>query len=218
MNETTETRFWSKVNTGKPDECWEWQAHLTRSGYGWFNYQGKATLAHRVAWELTNGATPNGLFLCHKCDNRRCVNPSHLFLGTPADNHADMQGKGRNLVGEDAPQAKLTESQVLQIVNEYLTTEKRQHQLAEQYGVDLITVNNILTGATWKHLQIDIEATRAATRKRLKGNPKLSPEQVESVRQMAIDTKLSYSQIGKQFGIHEDTVSRIVRGKTWVSR
>jgi hypothetical protein len=87
-------RFWAKVRKG--DGCWEWQG-ATRHGYGtvWVAEAGGMRLAHRIAWELTNGPIPDGLLACHHCDNRVCVRPDHLFLGTYADNAQDMSRKGR---------------------------------------------------------------------------------------------------------------------------
>lgn len=96
-------RFWEKVDRRGPDECWEWKDSLGTTGYGQFcTYDGQRnhTLkAHRVAYELTNGQIPDGLCVLHRCDNRRCVNPFHLFLGTRGDNWNDMISKGRGTLG-----------------------------------------------------------------------------------------------------------------------
>jgi hypothetical protein len=94
---TMEKRFWSKVNVLSEDECWEWTAGRFDAGYGAFYINGQNRGAHRISFEIANGPIEDDIFICHICDNPPCVNPNHLFAGTPTDNVLDMIGKGRQV-------------------------------------------------------------------------------------------------------------------------
>ena len=91
---TLEERFWEKVN--KTIDCWEWIGAIDRHGYGKFSIKYKKYIAHRISWELHNGKIPKGICVLHRCDNRKCMNPEHLWLGTQQDNSDDMIRKGRS--------------------------------------------------------------------------------------------------------------------------
>lgn len=147
------TRFWRAVEMGTaPSDCWQWLLALDRDGYGHLG----GRKAHRVSWELHNGPIPEGLFVCHHCDNPPCVNPAHLFLGTSADNTHDMISKGRNRYitrnGTDNSYAKLTDAQVISIRQRWTQGERNQRAIGQEYGVFHSTIGRIISGKTWKHL------------------------------------------------------------------
>jgi hypothetical protein len=139
-----EERFWRKVNVRGPDECWEWTGERTKGGYGSFKMDGKRYGAHRLSYELHNGVHPGSLFVCHKCDNRACVNPAHLFLGTTADNMLDMVRKGRQ-------DKKLTDEQVIQI-RLLRKAGASLKAIAAKFGVTPMLISYIHRGLSRKHV------------------------------------------------------------------
>lgn len=143
--------FYTDRSAG-PDGCWIWNGAKHRSGpmaYGNVSWRGVQTKAHRAAWEVANEQPiPNGMQVCHRCDVRLCVNPAHLFIGTPADNSADMARKGRSARGERSGNAKLTTSQVLALKAD----PRPQKDIAELYGIGRPNVSHIKKSKGWRHL------------------------------------------------------------------
>lgn len=150
--------FWSHVDF--TPTCWLWIGALDGKGYGKFHTTDdrKQHQAHRFVWKLLRGPISNNLWVLHRCDVRRCVRPSHLFLGTAQDNTNDMMMKGRHrtapsgAIGERHGHAKLTEVQALELRGLYATGEYSVPFLAREYGVSINTVIRAATGALWKHL------------------------------------------------------------------
>lgn len=152
--DSIESRFWSRVDLAVGEnECWNWTGYLNKSGRGCISWEGRKIHASRMAYILTHGGIPDNLFVCHKCDNPRCVNPKHLFLGTPRDNVMDMIQKGRMCLGEQKPEHKLTASDVRQIRIDIASGLKTQDQLAEEYGVAQSTISKAVLRKTWKDVE-----------------------------------------------------------------
>lgn len=142
-------RFWVRVN--KTEGCWEW-TRGTSDGYGKFILNGKSVSAHRLSYVWHHPLTIDlwehrEICVCHTCDNRKCVNPAHLFIGTNADNTKDMMMKGRR-VGN----VKLTEAQVREIREKYANCYISYQQLALEYGVNYHNIYFIITRRLWKHI------------------------------------------------------------------
>ena len=145
-------RLRSRITISK-NGCWEWHGHK-KDGYGSVTIKsGEQTAAHRASWTAFNGKIPKDICVLHQCDNRGCINPDHLFLGTRADNNHDRDRKGRNgfkaLYGEDSPHHRLTLDQVLEIRKKGTSTDARK-ELSKKFHVTRGTINDIVSGRRWK--------------------------------------------------------------------
>lgn len=141
-------RLLSKIDrSGGPDSCWTWKGSLNRTGYGQLGIRGRSSLAHRIAYEELVGPIPEGLFVCHRCDNPPCVNPAHLFVGTAADNMADMVAKGRSSLkrNERSPMTRLTNQQVAEMRRRRIAGETCD-RLAAAFGVSRSHVSSVTRG------------------------------------------------------------------------
>lgn len=147
---TIEERFWAKVQRRGPGECWEWQACLQPGGYGVLRIDGANQRAHRIAFFLAHGRWPAPL-CCHHCDNRLCCNPAHLFEGTYADNHADMDRKGRRGIGERRGEANgnarlaLADVQAIRQLHGRLSGPAT----AKRFGLGTSAIYRIWRGQAW---------------------------------------------------------------------
>lgn len=149
-------RFWRYVDRKDDSECWPWLASIrNKSGYGSFEAGGKrSVLAHRMAWELSFGPIPASLCVCHTCDNPICVNPGHLFLGTKADNSADMISKGRavNPRGSAHGNAIVNEADVVEI-RSLVKIGMAQRPVAKRFGISQLHVSRIVRRLVWAHVE-----------------------------------------------------------------
>jgi hypothetical protein len=161
FTEDDERRFWSGVRASM--ECWEWTRGKTRLGYGRFAFRRRTERAHRVAYVLRVGPIPEGMCVCHRCDNPSCVRPSHLFLGTTQENTADKVAKGRHFTGDPVsyerrprgerhPMAKIGEADVFEI-RRARRAGVSLNALAARYGITKAAVRFAAIGKSWAHLK-----------------------------------------------------------------
>ena len=210
---SAEERFYFQVK--KTDTCWLWAAAIDADGYGRFAgaVGGKIyTKAHRFSWALHTGEIiPKGALICHKCDNPRCVNPDHLFVGTPADNMRDKIAKGRHNIpkGADSTSAKLTEEQVLRIVK-----DPRPHaQIAADYAVRPSTIGSIKQRVSWHHL--DIAEVAKAKRIGMRGEAQWSTHLTESDIREIRSSNLSGKELADKYQISPQAVTSIRKRRNW---
>lgn len=155
--------------------CWEWTGSLNTSGYGHLRVNGRLIIASRYAWERAHGPIPEGACVLHTCDNRKCVNPKHLYLGTHKQNARDRSERGRDggtkrsgdqnilkrhpekaLRGSAVAQSKLTAQKVVEIRQRYFSANgPSQRKLASEYGLSQSSVGAILRRETWAHVPDD---------------------------------------------------------------
>lgn len=185
-NTPLDVRFWARVQKSREDKCWLWQGSVNKDGYGRLQVGPRGAnrmwAAHRLAYALHNGPIPDGLWVLHHCDNPPCCNPAHLFLGTLADNHADMDSKGRRPHGEahwmkKSPEriprgdqsfsrkhperiargercrhAKLTAAVVQEMRRLYAEGSHSYKQIANRFGVNKRTAIQAIKRRTWAHV------------------------------------------------------------------
>jgi len=131
----TSDDFWKKVNIKSIDECWEWVGSCDTGGYGQFGMNFKRYGCHRLSWTLTHGQIPEYLCVLHRCDNKLCCNPNHLWLGTYSENNKDRHNKKRDAVGKFHGRHKLTNEQIIKIRELYSTNKYTQKELSIEFSV-----------------------------------------------------------------------------------
>lgn len=181
-------------NTG----CHNWRGLLNPSGYGIIGYHGK-WLAHRLSYTLKYGEIPKGINVCHKCDNPKCINTEHLFLGTQADNIHDMISKKRNIVGADCGKSLLTDDDVGKIRND----TRVQSIIAKEYGVSRTNISAIKTGRAWKHVNGKLSE---------KHTKKVLTE--DDVRMIRLDNRVHHI-IASEYGVSRSNISAVKSNKSF---
>jgi hypothetical protein len=157
VQEKMPKRFCTKVKFGEPDDCWEWQAGLSQHGYGKYKYKKENGIfsdinAQRYAWKLVFYDLITEQEVCHKCDNRKCINPNHLFIGTKKDNNRDRDNKNRTARGEGGGNSKLTDNKVL-FIKECLFNGEKYADIAKKVGISKSNIGKINNFQLWAHVK-----------------------------------------------------------------
>lgn len=154
-NGTLEERFWKFVVKGESvNDCWEWVGSKSARRYGHLGKGQKLLKAHRYSWELHNNQqVPDGMSICHKCDNPECTNPLHLFVGTHQENMDDMMAKGRRppITGTRQWKCRFTEEQVIDIRSMHTDGHSRK-EICDKYNANSSIIGKIVNGKLWRHL------------------------------------------------------------------
>ncbi len=151
LTKKDKARFWSKVNKGSPDECWEWNAGRDKGGYGVFWIRGKCFLSHRISWSLKNGQISPEKLILHECDNPPCENPSHLFAGSQKENMQDASKKTRMASGARNGRSKITEIDVLEI-RRLCSEGATQTSVSKIFRLSQHNVSRIVHRKIWRHI------------------------------------------------------------------
>lgn len=195
------------------EDCWLWAAGCDKDGYGRFvaEYEGvKYQKAHRYSWALHNRQqVPKDMLVCHKCDNPRCVNPDHLFLGTPGDNMRDKIAKNRHNIprGELAPKAILTEEQATAI----LVDPRPYAQMAADYGVAASTIGSVKSRHSWAHLEVE----KVVKGPRISGKKGKGSKVNEAIVKEILASSKAGKDLAEQFGISRQLVCNIQKRRIW---
>ena len=191
---------WRRVDQRGPDECWEWTGSRFTDGYGQVGYQHKHWRAHRLIYTFVYGDIPEGLFVCHTCDHPLCCNPSHLWLGTPLDNHNDMKAKGRAPTGDLSGSRKHPESRA-----------RGERNWMHRHSGRLQDINFGRGDHHWTHRCPE----KVARGERVHG-AKLTAEDVENIRTRHAEG-MTHVAVARLFGVTPTAIGLIIRGKNWRS-
>jgi len=207
LSDSDQARFWSHVDRRASDDCWEWTAAVgKKDGYGLIRVQGTQVLAHRVAYLLGYGQHPKDQLVLHRCDNRRCCNPRHLFLGTYADNNADRAIKGRS---GHRVNAKLNRRAARTI----RTSNDSDYILALRFGVHPSVIHLVRRNLIWRDRSYD-PAERKRHREACQHGraARLTPIQVRDIRNSPDKTTAA---LARRYGVSWSAVKSIRHHRTW---
>jgi len=210
-------------------KCWIWSMKLNNEGYGSAFLYGQSYSAHRATYLLFNGAIADGMYICHKCDNPSCVNPDHLWSGTPQENTDDMIKKGRDkkAIGLNQPNALNLGREIIDsIFDDFLNKNMSRNQISRKYKISSNVITKILTGAHHsvdnliftREIELSINKRKTNYHKmiRVSGenhhNAKLTRDDVKQIRSMW-ENGLNQVKLSQIYGVRQGYISKIVNGK-----
>lgn len=214
------------------NDCFVWQGTINNDGYGvvyWHNYPYRA---HRISYWLYNGEIPEGKVVCHRCNNKLCVNPDHLYAATPKKNTQDAVRDGLMVgkTGENSASAKLTRDQAVEVVKRRKQGE-RKIDIAKDYGISHWTFGDILKGTSWP--DIDRDSIEETAKRNIDGNiipnykelqpargekhpnAKLTDKQVRQIKYDVFKRGIEQVKLAERFGVGREVISDIIRDKAW---
>lgn len=208
------SRFSSYFIKNPATTCWEWSGHKTKplNGYGVFSVKSRYYLAHRLSYLFFKGEFSKYLLVLHKCDNKKCVNPKHLFLGTHKDNATDRESKGRGIKGrkcgpkgERQGLAKLSDHKVISIRKLWSKGFLSQAKIAKKFNVTAGLIHCIVRNKNWTHIEL-------AKNLNIDHSIKLSDNDLPVIKSLLKKNK-TQMQIAKTFNVHQSTLSKFLKRK-----
>lgn len=213
---SVEERFWEKVDKRGEDKCWEFRGHALPDGYGTFWYKKSKIPAHRVSYIINCGDIPEGLEVCHTCNNKWCVNPKHLYTGTHYDNIKYRDEQGRTPKGENHYSALFTTEDVHKIREEYINDKKiTMHELSKKYNVMRDVIENIINNKTYKDNNYTVPIYKSGKEGEHNSHAKLNWEKVNEIRKKYKNGS-SYHKLAEEYSVSDENIGCIIRNVTWI--